>query len=502
MILDAQHDVFALLSQPETFGAESVEQIDTHISAVFLAGDRAFKLKRAVRLPFLDFSTLEARKQACEAELDINRRLAPALYHGLVAVIRGPDGRLTLGGRGEPVDWLVEMNRFDQDTLFDRMAQDGKLTRERIIEVTDAIARFHAEAPVRMANGGEAGLRWTIDTNATSFAAFVPAVFDGAAADRLTERSLQALAEARALLEARRAEGRVRRCHGDLHLGNICLFDDTPTLFDAIEFSDDIACVDVLYDFAFLLMDLDQRGLRALASAAMNHYLDLSGDYGGLPALPLFLSCRAAIRAHVAAATGGDGKQAEARRYLAAASAYLDPTPPRLIAVGGLSGSGKSRLGRDLAPFLGAAPGAVVVRSDVLRKQMMGVDIDSPLGEAGYSAEATEQTYDALYATAAEALSGGRSVVADAVFARPDQRRRIEEIATRAGCPFHGFWLKAPPDVMAARIVGRGRNASDATPAVLTRQLAYDLGEIAWSHIDSSGSKEQTVRAARLKAGI
>ena len=489
----SQEEVTALLSDPATFGTE-VRRIDTHISMVFLAGPRAYKLKREVRFPFLDFSGVERRHQACLAELRLNRRTAPDIYREVTAVTREADGRLAIGGQGVAVDWLVVMNRFDEDDLLDRMAATGRLTRDQVLALADHIAAFHARAEPCPDFGGEKGLTFTIDTNDRCFAAH--SLFDAAEVRRLGEASRALLAANAPLLERRRAEGLVRRCHGDLHLGNICLLDGRPTLFDAIEFNDDFACIDVFYDLAFLLMDMEARGFPDMASWLMNRYLERGGDTGGLALLPLLLSLRAAIRAHVTAAMP-EGSADRALDYFRRAQAYLHPAPPRLVAVGGLSGSGKSRLARALAPFVGRPPGAVVLRSDVLRKRLMGVTPEVRLGADAYTPEITRQTYLCLFDEAERALAGGQAVIADAVFAGPAERQAIEERARRRGVPFAGLWLQAPPEVMEQRILERRGNASDATPAVLERQLAYDLGTIAWSRIESSGARPETLADAR-----
>ncbi len=501
----AQAAIIAFLADPASHDGAAVERVDTHISALFLAGDRVFKLKKAVRLPFLDFTSLAARQAACAAELAINRRATPALYLGVRSVTRQGDGSLALDGNGEVVDWVVEMRRFDQATLFDRLVRTDGLDRTRLNELTEAIFAFHQAAPPRPDRGGAPGLAWTIDTNRASMLAHAPAILELDKVERLAAVSAAALARHAPLLDRRRAAGKVRWCHGDLHLGNICLFEGKPALFDAIEFSEDIACIDVIYDLAFLLMDLDHRGQRHMANWVMNHYLDLSGDFEGIAPLPLFLSARAAIRAHVCATmsaqSGSEALAAEARGYLDAALDYLSPPPPRLLAVGGLSGSGKSRMGRELAPFM-AVPGAAVVRSDSLRKHLMGVSIHDRLGPEGYAPEIGRRTYQTLYDTCAALLAAGHSAVADAVFARPEERAAIEAVAAVAGVQFDGLWLEAPPDLAAARIRARKANVSDATPEVLERQLAYDLGVIGWIHIDSSPSKDVSLAAGRAALGV
>lgn len=498
----------AFLADPRHHGGAAVERIDTHISTLFLVGDRVFKLKKPVHLPFLDFSTIEARRAACAAEVEINRRATPDLYVGVRRLTRAAGGGLDLDGTGEVVDWAVEMRRFDQDTLFDRLARRGELDRDRCNALTEAIAAFHQAAPRRPDRGGRAGLDWTVATNRLSMLAQAPAILPVAEVEELAVKSFAALERFAPRMEERRAAGFVRQCHGDLHLGNICLWQGKPALFDAIEFSEDIACIDVIYDLAFLLMDLDHRGGRRQANWVMNHYLDLTGDFTGVAPMPLYLSCRAGVRAHVCAtmAAGASGVErerlaADAVAYLRAALDYLSPPPPRLLAVGGLSGSGKSRMGRELAPFL-AVPGAAVVRTDSLRKHLMGVSIHEKLGGEGYTSEVTEETYRRLYATCAALLADGHSVVADAVFAKPDQRAAIEQVARQAGVRFDGLWLEAPPELSKQRIAERRANVSDATPEVLERQLAYDLGEIAWTRIDSAPPKDMTLSAGRAALGV
>ena len=339
-------------------------------------------------------------------------------------------------------------------------------------------------------------------------------MLDAGDAATLTRRSKEALAKLAHVLDRRRDRGRVRHCHGDLHLRNICLVDGRPTLFDGIEFNMAFATIDVLYDLAFLLMDLDHRGLRRLASIVFNRYLDVTGDgaeeAGGLRVTALFLSMRAAIRAHVDAAQAASledrdkarSRAEEARDYMRRAIDYLDPTPPRLIAVGGLSGSGKSRLARELAPFLGAAPGARVARTDAIRKRLAGVGLNERLGGDGYAQAMTERTYRAMAAEAAEALAAGQSAIADAVFASPDERLAIADVARAAGVPFQGLWLEAAPEVMAERVRKRRRNVSDADVAVLEKQLAYDLGAIEWRRIDSSGPREETLKTGLAALGL
>jgi len=466
-------------------------RVDTHGAVVLLTGDRAYKLKRAVKFPYMDFSTVERRRAMCAAEIAINRLLAPEIYLGVAPVRRTAAG-LALGEVGEAatdaVDWLVVMRRFDEEGLLDRMAERGALTPGLMAALGARIAAFHDGLPPVRAEF------CTPDAYRHSVAADGRQMIE--VGDRLDPPTSLRLAEAMpAALEpyvglvARRLEaGAIRRCHGDLHLRNIVLLDGRPVPFDAIEFSERIANIDVLYDLSFALMDLCERGQRPLANRLLNEWLwrivelPAAPHEEALALLPMFLSRRAAIRAFVdaqaAAVSGGD--TARARDYQQVALSFLQPAPPRLLAIGGLSGSGKTTRALQLAPSIGRSPGAVVVRSDVERKRVAGVALEDRMPAGSYTAEASARTYAAFLARAERVLRAGHGVVLDAVFARPEERAAAEALAARVGVPFEGLWLDVPKDVALARVAARTGDASDATPAVVERQFGYDLGEITW----------------------
>lgn len=512
MIVEDQSEVIAFLSAPAAYGGNvgPVERRETHASIIFLAGSAAYKLKRSVRFPYLDYSSAELRRRFCEAEVQVNRRTAPDLYRGVVPVVRREDGELALGGRGAPLDWLVEMQRFDEEALFSRFADAGRLDRFAMEDLADAIARFHGQAEPRTSSGGAAGIARVLDSNRLCFADSDPKVLDHQQTARLVGLAQDSFEAAAPLLDHRRDEGCVRHCHGDLHLRNIIVHNGHAVLFDAIEFDPAFAEIDVLYDLAFLVMDLEFRGLPSLASIVLNRYLDNTGDVAGLPALPLFLSARAAIRAHIDAVAAKNqsephraaGLTDAARRYLELALAFLRSQPPRLIAIGGLSGSGKSKLARQLAPFLGPAPGARVARTDSTRKRLAGVALGTRLGPQDYSSRMSRRTYEAVYDEARRALAAGRSVIADAVFARPEEREAIARTAREAGVPFQGVWLDAAPRVLERRVTGRRNNVSDATAEVVRLQLEYDLGAIDWARLDASGEGDETLQAACALLGL
>jgi aminoglycoside phosphotransferase family enzyme/predicted kinase len=502
-----QSEVIAFLLRPESYRCsdESVTRIDTHISVIFLIGDRAFKMKRALRFAYLDYATLARRRQFCEAEFSLNRRTAPNLYLHVIPVTREDDGSLRLNGAGVPVEWLLEMTRFEQDALFDKMAMGDRLTPALMTALADSIAGFHAAAEVDTKRNGTAVMRWVVDGNNVEIDAWKPAVFEPEQVERLRSGSLGALHEISPLLDVRAKRDRIRRCHGDLHLRNICLLEGRPTLFDGIEFNDAITVIDVLYDLAFLLMDLEHRGHRDLANLVFNRYMAMTEEHDGLPAMSLFLSCRAAVRAHTTAAAAVAQNEAqstrslyeEARTYLELACDFLVPKPACLIAIGGLSGTGKSTLGHRIAPLVGRAPGALLLRSDVIRKRLFDVSPEAALDATAYTPEQSARVYARLQRDAAMALDSGYCVVTDAVFARPDERNAIEALAISTGIPLIGLWLDAPADTLQKRVTERTGDASDADAAVVRQQLTYEIGSIDWHVIDASLNAEKTFAAAR-----
>lgn len=498
--------VAAFLADPASHGGAAVERVETHAAIVFLAGNRAYKLKRAVRYPYLDYSTPARRRAACLEELRLNRRTAPSLYLGLESVVRRADGALAFGGEdaagGTALDWLVVMRRFSQDDLLDRVAERGGLDEALARGLADAVTAFHQTAEPRPDGGGAAAMREVVEGNIAELRANA-SLFPPERVERLARVSAAALERLAPLLEERRRGGCVRHCHGDLHLRNIVRLDGKPVLFDGIEFDERLAVIDVAYDLAFLLMDLERRGLRPLGNAVLNRSLDMTEDYGALAPLPLFLSARAAIRAKIAATTaalrpGGEAARAlerEAVAYLDQALAALEPPPPRLVAVGGLSGSGKTRLARALAPSLGASPGAVVLRSDALRKRLNGVAETERLPADSYTPAMTGRVYAGLLERARIVLTAGHAVVLDAVHARPDERAAVAGLAEAVGVRFDGVWLDAPLDTRIARIAARRGDASDATAEVAERQDVYDLGPLEWLRTNAGRDAGETLAA-------
>ncbi|WP_444666475.1 bifunctional aminoglycoside phosphotransferase/ATP-binding protein [Cereibacter changlensis] len=494
--MDDQSETVAFLRGLTDAEGRPAEVVETHGALIFLCGDTALKLKRAVVYDYMDLSTLARRKALLERELELNRPSAPKIYRDLVPVTRGPEG-LRLGGEGAPAEWLLRMARFPaEDELAVIAARQG--IGDGLAEALgQAVQRYHHAAPLRAAEGPKL-IADILDELARVFAG-MEAVLGPEAPARFDAEARATLDRVAPLLARRAAEGHVRRCHGDLHLGNLVLIDGLPTPFDALEFDEVLGTCDVLYDLAFLLMDLCHRDLRQAADITLASWLLQAGgtEDAGLGALPLFLAVRAAIRAMVLvqtdAARGSTEAGPEARRLLDEALAALRPAPPRLVAVGGRSGSGKTTLARRLAPWIGALPGAVHLRSDTERKA--GAE------PVDYSPEGRARIYARMLERASCLLGAGQSVLLDATFLDEADRAAAERLAGTAGVPFHGLWLEAPPAILLARVASRRGDASDADAAVVEAQLSDGTEPEEWLRIDAGDGLEPALAAARTALG-
>lgn len=469
---------------PGLIGAEgAIEHLETHISHVFLAGDRAYKLKKPVNLGFLDFSTAERRLEYCREELRLNHRLAPELYLGLVAVTGTPD-QPRLGGDGPVLEYLVEMRRFDQRDRLDHRI----LTPALIDRLAARLATFHDSLPPAAADSpygtAEAVLAPMLE-NFRQIRARSLGVECQAGLDRLEEWTRARWRELTPVIELRRAAGRVRECHGDLHRGNIALVKGEPLFFDALEFAPQLRWIDTASELAFLLMDLEEAGEGSLARRLLNAYLEQSGDYGALQVLDLYQVYRALVRAKVLAIRLGQGEltveEAVADHqacagYLALAASYTRrrERQPRLLLTSGLSGSGKSWLASQLREALPL----IHLRSDIERKRLFGYAPEertgSPTDGGIYTPDASGRTYDRLRELAAMILGCGYDVLVDATFLRRDQRRVFRELAAAQGAGFALLVMEAPIEVLRERVASRqatGADVSEAGLAVLEQQL-------------------------------
>jgi aminoglycoside phosphotransferase family enzyme len=423
---DPQNLVIGFLSDPASYGLSDgeVQRVETHCSIVFLVADRAYKLKRAIRYASLDYTTREFRRQACLSELELNRRTAPRIYLDVLAINRDATGALAFNGAGPALDYVVVMRRFAQSDLFDHLADTGTLTPGLMRMLGESIARFHAEAEVTPRFGGGDAIRRVIADNDRELVR-VAAALDGAAVGVLSSRTSAALDQVAALLEQRRADGKVRRCHGDLRLANVCLYAGRPTLFDCIEFSDEIGCIDVLYDLAFLLMDLHVRGRSDLANAVFNAYLDHMPETGGLRAMRLFLSLRAATRSYALA--GGALRRDNpcqvarlmtlARCHIDAAIDFLTPHSPVLVLLGGDAEDRRTEVASLVAAIAKPPPGARVLH----------------LASSG----------EAVWREAIAIVEAGCSVVVEGVFTADTEQNVL--VALPPSVDLRPLWLGALP---------------------------------------------------------
>lgn len=470
---------------------DRVELMETHGAWVLLAGDRAYKIKKPVRLPFMDFGTLALRRAACEAELRVNRRFEPpdpeARIYLAALPITGTPTVPTWGGDAEDaIEWAVQMRRFPEQDRLDHVCASGGLTPARVQSLSQRFAAFQAGAAVAGADSGwgrpESVIAFARD-NVTSLRATL--ADDTAAVEALSDWTEAQFARLAPSLAQRIADGRVREGHGDLHLANLVLIGDEVVPFDAIEFNDALRWIDVASDIAFTWMDLRRVGQPGLANVLLSEWLDASGDVQAPALLPFFAVYRALVRTKVAGIRstqpGADrgASRTEARGYIALADRIARPPTPRLLITHGLSGSGKTWAS---TRWLAAEPSgcAIRLRSDVERKRLHGLSAwqssGSGLNSGLYSPQAHGDTYTSLLARSRELLTEGWSVIVDAAFLREAERTAFTELARTAGVPFQILACEAPVEVLRQRIAerqARGADASEATVAVLEQQLGW-----------------------------
>jgi aminoglycoside phosphotransferase family enzyme/predicted kinase len=474
----AQARLIGSLSNPACFGPRCtvVRVVETHISYVLLTGGDAYKIKKAVKLDFLDFESLDARRVFCERELELNRRFAPALYVGVVAITGSPEAP-AIGGDGTPIEYAVRMREFPQEALLSAIAAAGGLTAERIDELAEAVAAFHASAVRAEAGAPVATPAIVRELAMANFTEMAPLVTDLevesaiARLQRWTARELEAIAPA---LDERRRRGFIRDCHGDLHLDNVAVVDGRVTLFDCLEFNSQMRWGDVLSDAAFLVMDLSHRGRPDLANRFVNAYLEATGDYDGVGVLRFYVVYRAMVRAKVAAIAANGAvadarlrRQGECREYLALAERWSARPRGAVVITCGLAASGKTTLAQRLVD----ACGALRVRTDVERKRLHHLGARaagrSTLNSGIYSAGATELTYSRIAAVARGVAAAGYLAICDGTFLKKSQRDRLRTVATDLSVPFGILQVVASHETLRRRILERRRRGDDASEADL-----------------------------------
>lgn len=478
--------LIAALQNPALYPhpVEQVRVIETHISWVLLTGQYAYKIKKPVNFGFLDFTDLAARKHFCEEELRLNQRLTEGLYLEVLP-ITGSEAAPQLGGEGPAIEYALKCREFPQNALLSEVQTRGELSSEHIDALAKQIAGFHLRTPQVPQDNPLGSAEAVMAPVRQNFEQIRPLLSDKA--DLLQLDALEAWAESsydrlEALLQARKANGFIRECHGDIHLGNAALIDGQVVLFDCIEFNEPFRFTDVCADYAFLAMDLEDRGLKCHSRRFVSQYLEQTGDYQSLEILNFYKAYRALVRAKIALfslAHQNDAVQKAAtlrqyRNYANLAESY-SAIPSRFLALTmGVSAVGKSSVALRLVEALGA----IRLRSDVERKRLFGEQHEAQRGalQGGiYNAESSAATYERLNALAGDILRAGYPVVLDATFLKHAQRQAARHIADDTGVPYLILDCQAPESVIAGWLAQRqaqGGDPSDATLEVVQAQQA------------------------------
>ncbi len=458
---------------------EPIEIIQTHASYVFLTGEYAYKLKKSVNFGFLDYSILAKRKYFLETELNLNKKIASDLYLAVIPIVN-QNNKLTLGGIGEIVEYTLQMRQFPQDNLFTNLLAANKLSSDRLMELGKIVAQFHQTADTNeyiSSFGTVANIRVAIEQNYHQSQKYLGVVQTQEQLEATKAYTDYFLNEREELFNTRIKQHKIKECHGDLHLKNICLWQNKIQLFDRIEFNESFRFVDTFYDIAFTVMDLDARSQPDLANAFLNSYLEYTGDWTGLLLLPFYLSRQAYVRAKVNSFLLDDPevstdikKQAKktASDYYRQAYQYTQTKSGNLILMSGLSGSGKSTV----AQYLAKKQGAIHLRSDAVRKHLAGIPIDEPGQDDLYSTEMTQQTYTRLLELGLLLATAGFTVILDAKYDRLVQRQTAISQADTQHIPIKIIQCNAPVSVLRDRLNKRQGDISDATADLITSQQA------------------------------
>ncbi len=483
-----EQKLLKFLSNPESYphSCQHIVHRETHISHVLLTGPYAYKVKKPLKLDFLDFSSVQKREAACQHELERNLFYAPELYLDVVPIFFSGDD-FSFEGSGNPVEWALKMKEFDEDLLFSRLLKQGRLEEGHIERFCYSIARIQKNAKERPECWGELEIERLCNENIESCRVRLEDEAEQGMLKEIATHTRMEIFKKSELLK-RRQQTHVKLLHGDLHLSNICIFQGKEIAFDCIEFNDAYASCDSIADIAFLLMDLLKNKRQDLYQRALNSYLESSDDYEGLTLLPLYISYRAMVRAKVRAIK--DSNDPEIHEYLKLArSAFSEKAAPFVVAIGGVSGSGKSTIARALAKKLKM----LHLRSDFIRKSLLGIEPLETAPDTAYSSQMSEKTYEAMLQRAKLALEAGFPVILDATYIEDGRRSAIFQFAKSLGIPFYGFFCSLPDEMAHERIEKRTGDVSDADTSVLKRQLQH-MGEISdWNILDVSTSLEKSV---------
>ncbi|MGI0483515.1 AAA family ATPase [Geminocystis sp. CENA526] len=456
-----------------------IEVIQTHCSIVFLTGNYAYKLKKQVDFGFLDYSTLEKRKHFLEEELRMNKAIAPELYLQVI-LISFVNEKYILNDDSQPVDYVLKMRQFPQENLFLNLFESGKLTAKNIEDLGKIVANFHQNTDTNdyiNSFGTVEKIGESIIQNYQQTAKYIGEVQTIEKYQQTKAFTDNFLQSNQTLFKQRQIEHKIRECHGDLHLKNICIWQDKIQLFDRIEFNEPFRFVDVIYDVAFLVMDLDSKGEKELGNIFLNTYIERTGDWEGLQVLPLYLSRQAYVRAKVTSFLLDDSAISEtvkkeakktAEDYYNLAWEYTQKSEGKLILMSGLSGSGKTTTARQIAK----ENNAIHIRSDAVRKHLAGISLEEKGDDSLYSISMTNKTYERLFYLAKLLTKQGFTVILDAKFDRISLRQPMIEFALQENIDLQIIYCTAPLNVLFDRLQKRTGDISDATPELLAKQQA------------------------------
>jgi uncharacterized protein len=479
---------------------EPIALIQTHVSYVLLTGEFAYKVKKPVNFGFLDFSTLDKRHHFCEEELRLNQRGAAALYLAVLQITQTGD-QFHLEGAGEAVEYVVKMRQFPQETLLITLYERGELTEGLLLDLAKVVAQFHAESVTNeyIRSFGEIPkIRQSIDENYEQTEKYIGGPQTQAQFDATRDYTDRFFESRQSLFSNRIQNDRIRECHGDLHLRNICFWQGTLFLFDCIEFNESFRFVDVMFDIAYIVMDLEARQRHDLSTLFLNTYLEQSGDWQGLQILPLYVSRQSYVRAKVTSflldipnvpETEKQAARETASLYYKLAWQYVQPRQGKLILMAGLSGSGKTTAARYLAPQWGG----IHIRSDAVRKHLGGIPLEQRGGTELYTPEMTQNTYKRLLELGITLAQEGYTVILDAKYDRQILREAAIHQAQSAQIPLQIFHCTAPLDVLRDRLQNRTGDIADATADLLSHQYMEPFTEAEQPYVKTIDTTQDNV---------
>ncbi|MGB3533898.1 MAG: AAA family ATPase [Microcoleaceae cyanobacterium] len=457
-----------------------IQLCQTHISFIFLTGDFAYKIKKSVNLGFLDFSTIEKRQYFCNQELRMNQALAPNLYLEVLPITQ-QNNKFSFGNDSNHiVEYALKMRQFPQEDLLINRFKNNQITLQQIEELGQVVAKFHLAAPTNddiLKLGQVENIRHSINQNFEQAEKYIGIAQTQKQYDETKQFSQHFFEQRQALFNQRINNHWIRECHGDLHLKNICIFEDKITLFDRIEFNQEFRFVDVMYDVAFLVMDLEARGRTDLSYQFLNTYIEITGDWEGLQILPFYLSRQAYVRAKVNSIMLDDTTISEedkiaiiqdAKHYYQLAWQYTQQQHGGMIIMSGLSGSGKSTIARKLSQFMGA----IQIRTDAVRKHLGGISLHEKGGDELYTSEMTQKTYSRLLELGILLIKAGFWVILDGKYDRINLRKKVINLCNSQQLSLHIVECNAPLEILRSRLQNRQNDIADATADLLTSQQA------------------------------